>query len=41
MLGSAVGQAINPHWWRIIYPGLAIVITVLSFNIFGDAIRDC
>ncbi len=40
MLGSAVGQAINPHWWRIVYPGVAIVITVLSFNIFGDAIRD-
>jgi len=40
MLGSAAGQAINPHWWRIVYPGVAIVITVLSFNIFGDAIRD-
>ena len=40
MLGSAAGQAINPHWWRIIYPGVAIVITVLSFNIFGDAMRD-
>ena len=40
MLGSAVGQAINPHWWRIVYPGVAIVITVLSFNMFGDAIRD-
>ncbi len=40
MLGSAAGQAISPHWWRIVYPGVAIVITVLSFNIFGDAIRD-
>ncbi|RQD69147.1 MAG: ABC transporter permease [Halanaerobium sp. MSAO_Bac5] len=26
--------------WMSIFPGLAIVITVLSFNILGDALRD-
>jgi peptide/nickel transport system permease protein len=26
--------------WLAIWPGLAIVVTVFSFNIFGDALRD-
>ena len=26
--------------WLIFFPGLFIVITVLSFNLFGDALRD-
>lgn len=40
MLGTAANQSVSPDWWRVVYPGMAIVITVLSFNIFGDAIRD-
>jgi peptide/nickel transport system permease protein len=27
-------------WWVLLFPGLAIVVTVLSFNILGDALRD-
>ncbi len=27
-------------WWLGIYPGLAIMITVLSINFLGDALRD-
>jgi len=27
-------------WWIATFPGLAIMITVLGFNFFGDAIRD-
>lgn len=26
--------------WMVVYPGLAIVITVVCFNIIGDALRD-
>ena len=29
-----------PHWWLVCYPGLAITLTVLAFNLFGDGIRD-
>jgi peptide/nickel transport system permease protein len=29
-----------PHWWLVFYPGLAITLTVLAFNLFGDGIRD-
>ena len=27
-------------WWTMIVPGVAITLAVLSFNIFGDALRD-
>ena len=40
MLSSNVLIALKPSWWLIVFPGLAIVITVLSFNLFGDALRD-
>ena len=33
---SLIGQA----WWISIIPGIAIVITVLGINLFGDALRD-
>ena len=28
------------HWWVIVFPGLFILFTVLSFNIIGDDLRD-
>jgi peptide/nickel transport system permease protein len=27
-------------WWIATFPGLAIVLTVLSFNLAGDGLRD-
>jgi len=27
-------------WWAVTFPGLAILITVLSFNLMGDGLRD-
>ncbi len=31
---------IEQGWWMGVFPGLAIFVTVLSFNIVGDAMRD-
>lgn len=31
---------IDTYWWQAVFPGLAIVITVLAFNLFGDSLRD-
>lgn len=28
------------HWWLATFPGLAILITVLGFNLLGDGLRD-
>jgi peptide/nickel transport system permease protein len=33
-------DAIEIAWWLSFYPGLAILITVLSYNLFGEGIRD-
>ncbi len=27
-------------WWIVLFPGIAIVLTVLAFNVLGDALRD-
>ncbi len=27
-------------WWVVTFPGLAILITVLAFNLLGDGLRD-
>ena len=27
-------------WWVSFFPGLAILVTVLAFNLFGDWLRD-
>ncbi len=35
------GSEYFPHaWWLVFYPGLAILIVVLGFNMFGDTLRD-
>jgi peptide/nickel transport system permease protein len=31
---------VQQAWWMAVFPGLAIVLTVLSFNLVGDALRD-
>ena len=28
------------QWWEVFFPGLFIVLTVISFNILGDELRD-
>ena len=37
MEGKAV---LGVGWWMILFPGLAILITVLSFNLLGEGLRD-
>jgi peptide/nickel transport system permease protein len=31
---------IETYWWRWILPGVAIIVTALSVNLIGDALRD-
>lgn len=33
-------DAIEIAWWLSVYPGLAILITVLAYNLLGEGIRD-
>jgi len=40
MLADALNSGLVPPWWLVLFPGLAITITVLAFNLLGDGIRD-
>ncbi|HEX5164213.1 MAG TPA: ABC transporter permease [Thermomicrobiales bacterium] len=33
-------QFLRSHWWVATMPGMAIALTVLSINMFGDGLRD-
>jgi len=39
MLANAL-QFVQRAWWVVTFPGLAILITVLAFNLLGDGLRD-
>jgi peptide/nickel transport system permease protein len=40
MLSGAAQQYVRQAPWMAIYPGLAISLAVLGFNMLGDAVRD-
>jgi ABC-type dipeptide/oligopeptide/nickel transport system permease subunit len=40
MLGGVLSEAFRPPWWLIVFPGLAITITIMAANLVGDALRD-
>ena len=40
MLAESRDQLLAGRWWLAIFPGVAIMLTVLSFNILGDWLRD-
>ena len=33
-------KSLPEGWWQSTFPGIAILIAVLGFNLFGDALRD-
>ena len=37
---AALGGRTPTAWWLATFPGLAILITVLGINLFGDGLRD-
>ncbi|MDH3001190.1 peptide transporter [Chelonobacter oris] len=39
MLAEAL-QFVQRAWWVVTFPGLAILLTVLAFNLMGDGLRD-
>jgi ABC-type dipeptide/oligopeptide/nickel transport system permease subunit len=39
MIAAAIG-IFDTAWWYMLFPGLALLITVLSFNLVGDGLQD-
>ncbi|MEZ5667376.1 MAG: ABC transporter permease subunit [Alphaproteobacteria bacterium] len=40
MLADAREFVLSGDWWIVTFPGVAILITVLAFNLLGDGLRD-
>jgi peptide/nickel transport system permease protein len=40
MLQDGQREMLYGAWWLTVFPGLAIFLTVLSFNLMGDGLRD-
>ncbi|TAK20380.1 MAG: ABC transporter permease [Chloroflexota bacterium] len=40
MLGGVLAEQFRPSWWLVVFPGLAITVTVMATNLLGDALRD-
>jgi peptide/nickel transport system permease protein len=41
--GGMISAAQNYYtvaWWFIVFPGAALLVTTLAFNLFGDGVRD-
>lgn len=39
MLSDATG-IFDTAWWYVLFPGLALLLTVVAFNLVGDALQD-
>jgi ABC-type dipeptide/oligopeptide/nickel transport system permease subunit len=40
MLGDSYRYLTTGAWWAVVFPGLAIMLSVLGFNLLGDGFRD-
>lgn len=40
MLGDSYRYLTSGSWWAVLFPGLAIMFSVLGFNLLGDGLRD-
>lgn len=40
IINSGRDGALLGHWWGVLFPGMAIVVTVLCVSFLGDALRD-
>ena len=40
MLADSVKYLTSGAWWVLLFPGAAIMLTVLGFNLLGDGLRD-
>jgi ABC-type dipeptide/oligopeptide/nickel transport system permease subunit len=37
---AAAGSIFTVAWWMMLFPGLFLLATTLSFNLVGDGLRD-
>ena len=40
MVAEGANYIISGHWWLALFPGLALMLAVFTFNLLGDGLRD-
>ncbi|OZI17420.1 peptide ABC transporter permease [Bordetella genomosp. 7] len=40
MVAEGAANLLAGKWWMVLFPGVALTLTVLSFNLLGDGVRD-
>lgn len=40
MVAEGAGYIVSGEWWIALFPGLALMLAVLTFNLMGDGLRD-
>ena len=40
MVAEGAANILSGYWWLAIFPGVALTLTVLCFNLLGDGLRD-
>jgi peptide/nickel transport system permease protein/oligopeptide transport system permease protein len=40
MINQGREYLLSGQWWWSVFPGIAISLTVLGFNLLGDGLRD-
>ena len=40
MVNEGIVTMISGYWWRLVFPGFFISLTMFAFNVFGDGLRD-
>ena len=40
MVAEGAGYIVSGEWWIAVFPGLALMLAVFTFNLMGDGLRD-
>ena len=40
MVAEGANFIISGEWWLVIFPGMALMLAVFTFNLIGDGLRD-
>ena len=40
MIADGDARSSTRAWWYMLFPGVALVLTVLAFNLVGDGLQD-
>ena len=40
MMSVIAEHYLRPLWWIAVFPGIALTVTIMAFNLIGDELRD-